>query len=258
MLSLSNLSLQFERPRGLWRGAASQRLSGVSLTLQAGEVLAVIGSSGAGKSLLAEAILGLLPANARLSGEIRFEGRLLHSPACRRGLAGRRIGYVPQQVTHLDPLATIGAQLSWASARGGRPADLVARLARLGLGPGVLRAAPHELSGGMARRVLLAMAGVGEVDLLIADEPTSGLDPEIRALVLGQLRAHADQGGAVLLITHDLMAALPVCDQVLLLHDGEMAGQEPAARFTAAGEALQSPQARALWRALPENGFHHA
>nr|WP_201742154.1 AAA family ATPase [Mangrovicoccus ximenensis] len=120
---------------------------------------------------------------------------------------------------------------------------------------GPCRDYPSQLSGGMARRVLLAMAASGAPDLLVADEPTAGLDPENRDTVLRLLRDHAGAGGAVLLITHDLKAALPFADRVAILDEGRMSGLEPAAAFRGDGGFLTSGHARALWRALPENGF---
>lgn len=255
MLSVRNLSIGFHRYEGLLARGHVTRLSNLSLGLAAGEVLAVAGASGAGKSLLAHAILGLLPPNAFCQGDITFQGQRLEGKTL-RDLRGRRIALVPQQITHLDPLAPVGAQLTWARRRTGAGLCANDLLARVGLGVDVARLYPAQLSGGMARRVLLAMAGAGAPDLLIADEPTAGLDPENRDLVLSLLRGHATRGGAVLLITHDLSAALPFSDRVALLRDGQICGFEAAGDFTGAGERLHSPYAKSLWRALPANGFH--
>ncbi|RRH68838.1 ATP-binding cassette domain-containing protein [Falsigemmobacter faecalis] len=256
MLSIRHLSLRFRRYQGLLRQSQVTRLSDLSLDVAAGEVLAVAGASGAGKSLLAHAILGLLPPNAITEGAITFQGRRIDQ-GCPPGLRGRRIALVPQQISHLDPLARVGDQLTWALRRTKAKGAPVEILARFGLGPEVLRLYPRHLSGGMARRVLLAMVSAAAPDLLIADEPTAGLDPENRDMVLALLRGHATRGGAVLLITHDLAAALPFSDRVALLRDGELCGMEDARDFTGTGTgaALCSPFARALWRALPGNGF---
>ncbi|MFC3167259.1 ATP-binding cassette domain-containing protein [Paracoccus fontiphilus] len=255
MLTVRDLSIGFRRYTGLFRQTQVTRLSGLTLTLDAGEVLAVIGGSGAGKSLLAHAVLGLLPPNAVLRGQIAFRGQPLTGGDYPAALRGRRIALVPQQISHLDPMARAGRQIGWAARRAGAAAAVPDRLAALGLPPGAARLYPGQLSGGMARRVLLAMAQAGAPDLLVADEPTAGLDPQNRRTVLRLLRDHARQGGAVLLITHDLTAALPFADRVAILDNGRMAGLEAARDFRGDGAALASAHARALWRALPENGF---
>ncbi|MTH78386.1 ATP-binding cassette domain-containing protein [Paracoccus aestuariivivens] len=254
MLTIRDLSVGFRRYRGLFRHEETSRLSGLNLTLDAGEVLAVIGGSGAGKSLLAHAILGLLPPNAVLRGKLAFRGQALN-PVYPPALRGRKIALIPQQVSHLDPLARTGAQMSWAARRSGSAADTTARLAALGLPPQVAQLFPDQLSGGMARRVLLAMAEAGAPDLLIADEPTAGLDPENRDAVLRMLGEHARRGAGILLITHDLKSVLPIADRVAILDEGRMRGIEFPRNFTGRGAELTSSYARDLWRALPENGF---
>ncbi|MDH2327412.1 ATP-binding cassette domain-containing protein [Cereibacter sp. SYSU M97828] len=223
MLTIAHLSVSFRRYRG-FRQVEVPALSGIDLHVAAGEVVGVIGASGAGKSLLAHAILGVLPPNAILRGRI---------DACAAGL-------VPQQVSHLDPLARIGRQVRWA---GGSAPDALAPLY------------PHQLSGGMARQAMLAIALARQPRLLVADEPTAGLDPDAGAGVLDGLRRHAVGGGAVLLISHDLNAALRICNRVVLLDEGRVRGIEDARAFCGDGAGL-SPHARALWHALPENGFH--
>ncbi|HWX50840.1 MAG TPA: ATP-binding cassette domain-containing protein [Roseomonas sp.] len=256
MLEVARLSIGFRRPLGLWRREIVPALRDISLQVQAGEMLAVIGASGAGKSLLAQAILGLLPAHAVLSGALRYRGAPLDPAALR----GRRIALVPQSIAWLDPLVRTGRQVEWAAGRAGLPAAArrpaaTAALARFGLGAAAARRFPHQLSGGMARRAMLAMATLGQAELLIADEPTNGLDPENAARVLNHLRTLADAGRGVLVISHDLAAVLPLADRVAILRDGALQETAPAAAFRGNGAALASPYARALWRALPEIGF---
>lgn len=251
MLSVENLSIGFRCYVGLFWQAEVTRLSNLSFDLAEGEILGVIGGSGAGKSLLAHAILGLLPPNATLRGTMSFRGQpLTPYPAA---LRGRRIALMPQQVSHLDPLARLGTQARWAARRAGalRPPDLQS----LGLGPETSRLYPDQLSGGMARRALFALAETGQPDLLIADEPTAGLDRENRDRLLAMLKVHADRGGAVILVTHDLIPVLPIAHRVVILDDGHMCGVESSRDFHGDGATLTSPHARALWRALPENGF---
>lgn len=259
MLDIENLTIRFRRYDGLLRRREITCLSDVSLNVAPGELLAVVGSSGAGKSLLAHSVLGILPRNASVEGSIRFEGVTLDS-ASLRTLRGRRIALVPQSISHLDPLARVGSQVRWAAERSGlargRSAQASASiLQELGLRAGVTEAYPHALSGGMARRVLLAMATVGHADLVIADEPTDGLDPANVAIVLGHLRGLADRGRAVIAVTHDLSSVVPHVDRVAVMREGALLGAERAEDFSGDGARLRSSYARDLWRALPENGF---
>lgn len=239
MLEVSGLSIAFRRYSGLFRQREQTCLTGVSFDLRAGEVLAVIGSSGAGKSLLAHAILGVLPPNAVMRGTVRRTAR----PTL-----------LPQSTAHLDPLASAGRQIARAADRAGRRAPLPAALAGVGLSAQVAPLRPHQLSTGMARRVMLAAALAQEAGLIVADEPTAGLDPANRDAILDRLRAEADRGAGVLLITHDLGAALARADRVAVLEGGALCCVEPARAFRGDGTDLSEP-ARHLWRALPENGF---
>lgn len=259
MLAVDNLAVSFLRYSGWLRRTRLPCLSDVSVTLAAGEVLGVIGASGAGKSLLAHAILGLLPPNAEQGGTITFAGEPL-TPLRQARLRGRQIALVPQSIAFLDPLARTRRQVTWAARRAGLARTeafgaAAGALAAQGLEEPAARAYPHELSGGMARRVLLAIASVGEADLVICDEPTTGLDRKTIARMLAQLRALADQGKAVMVITHDLAAVLPYADKVTVLRDGTAQETVSARAFTGHGDALASPYSRALWRSLPQNDF---
>lgn len=255
MLEINNLCVSFRRYNGLFSQDTIARLSDIHLTISPGEIVAMIGHSGAGKSLLAHAILGLLPNNALTQGVIYFRGK----PLCKKSLSekrGREIALLPQQATYLDPTASVGALIGWAANRAGKPSAVERRLKEVGLGSDVARLYPHQLSGGMARRVLMAQAISGGAKLLIADEPTAGLDPANRDIILAKLRQHADEGGAVLLITHDLIPVLSYADHIAILNDGEMCCLAPTSAFSGRGEALSSAYAQSLWRALPQNDFN--
>ena len=254
LLDVNELSVVFRRYCGLFDQQEVTRLDRISFTLEPGQVMAVIGSSGAGKSLLALALLGLLPRNARQTGRILFRGRRMDAAGLAR-LRGREIGLVPQQISHLDPLARAGTQIGRAASRAAVSPRIAERLGSVGLDESAARLFPHQLSGGMARRVMICAAETGGAPVLIADEPTAGLDAANREVVLTRLRDHADRGGAVIVISHDLVSVLPLVDRVLLLEDGAMRGEEPAARFSSIGAAGLSDYAAALWRALPQNGF---
>ena len=240
ILQVSHLSLSFSQYS---RGTQKQNLPVIhdlSFSIQPGQVVAVVGSSGSGKSLLAHGILGILPYNSAMEGTILYRGEPLTQKRA-EALRGREIVLVPQGVTYLDPLMTVGPQVR----RGRR--DAAARdesrsvLARYGLGAETEELYPFELSGGMARRVL------------IADEPTPGLDTRAAGRILGHFRELAEEGTGVLLITHDLELALTIAHRVLVLYAGETIEEADAADFSAG--KLRHPYTRALWGALPQNGF---
>ena len=258
LIEIERLAISFHRRDGLVRQVAVDCVRDISLAAARGEVLALFGASGAGKSLLAHAVMGLLPPNAVVGGTMRFDDRVL-DPQAQATLRGSRIALMPQSVSHLDPLATVGQQLRWAARRARQPLnapDAVDRaLSRFDLAPAVARAFPHTLSGGMARRVMLAMTTVSGADLVIADEPSNGLDADNTARVFQCLRSFADAGKAVIVISHDLSAALEIADRVVLLRDGQVAAQERADAFAGDGGMLRAPYARSIWNALPQNGF---
>ncbi len=257
LLCVENLSVGFVRYDGLVAQRELGILEGLSFSVDRGEVLALIGASGAGKSLMAHALFGILPGNATTHGRIRFDGAVLDKQA-RARLCGRRMALVPQSVSHLDPMTRCRKQIFWAGERAGRRLerkDIGTLLARYGLDDAVADAYPHELSGGMARRMMMAIATVGDPDLVVADEPTSGLDAENAETVLAHLRALADAGKAVLVITHSLAEALPFSDRVAVMQGGRLESVEMAAGFVDDGGDLKSSYARALWRALPQNDF---
>lgn len=240
-----------------WVHAADE----VSLGLEPGRITAVVGESGCGKSVLALALMGLLPAGTVTRGSIRFGDvdLLALAPSAVRGMRGTGLGLIPQSAaTHLNPVRTIGATLAETLAFHGRSteiAELEALLGKLALPPDTLRRYPHELSGGMAQRVLVAMTLALQPEVVIADEPTSALDSRSAAMVLAALREHADSGRAVMLITHDLVAARAVADTVAVMYAGRLLEMGPA------DSVLVAPwhdYSRALLAALPENGLNPA
>ena len=256
LLTVRDLRVRFHQyERGLRRRSITV-VDEMSLDIRLGEVLALVGASGAGKSLLAHSILGLLPANAEQEGVMRWEGEVVGTRE-RAALAGHHIALLPQSLTALDPTATVGSQVRRAARVARRPPeDGIKALHDTGLTERVSDRYPHELSGGMARRVLHAMTLLGDPQLVIADEPTPGLAPQDVADVLRRLRGLADQGRAVLLITHDIAAALQVTDRIVIARDGRTIDEADVGDFTGDGERLRHPYTLALWRALPGNGFH--
>ena len=248
LLSVEHLSISFiQYDRGTSRRILPA-IRDLDLTIDRGQVAAVVGSSGSGKSLLAHGILGILPYNAHMEGTITYDGAPL-TPKRAAALRGREIVLVPQSVGYLDPLMKVGPQV-------GRDKKAVrAVLNRYGLGPETEDLYPFQLSGGMARRVLISTAVAASPALVIADEPTPGLDARAAGRILGHFRELADAGAGVLLITHDLELALTIADKVAVFYAGETVEEAPAGDFNRL-EDLRHPYTRALWRALPQHGFH--
>ncbi|MDB5515311.1 MAG: hypothetical protein JWQ17_2069 [Tardiphaga sp.] len=236
-------------------------LRGVGLEVDAGEVRGLVGESGAGKSMLGRAVLGLLPARAVISGgSIRFEGRdLLAMPeAERRGLLGRRIALIPQDpMTSLNPVRRVGAQIAAVlrhhlglSRRAAleRGAELLAEVA-IRDPARVLTLYPHELSGGMRQRVLIAMAFACDPALVIADEPTTALDVTVQRQVLQLIeRLRLRHGAAILFVTHDLGVVAKICRSMTVLHAGRVLEDGATADILA---RPRHPYTRALLAATP-------
>ncbi|MFJ4221799.1 ABC transporter ATP-binding protein [Curtobacterium luteum] len=244
VVQVRNLSVVFDTSRGevtaVWN---------VNLDIHAGETVAVVGESGSGKSTLAASVNRLLASNGRIaSGTIRLGDVDITSASERTmtGIRGRRIGMVPQDpMTNLNPVMRVGAQIAEALEVHGRSHGPAARatavdlLTRAGISDPETRfdQYPHEFSGGMRQRVLIAMALACQPDVLIADEPTSALDVTVQRLVLDQMSSlAADAGAAVLLITHDLALAAERADRIVVMFRGEVVETGPAAQI------LQAPQ----------------
>ncbi|NCB62384.1 MAG: ABC transporter ATP-binding protein [Clostridia bacterium] len=228
-------------------------VKGLDLTVNAGEIVAVVGESGSGKSLLAHGILGILPYNARMEGSLRFRGEPLTAERA-AALRGRELVLVPQGVSYLDPLMKVGPQLRRGDDSTARKTAVSGILRRYGLAPDTEEKYPFELSGGMARRVLISSAVLETPALVIADEPTPGLDDATARRVLGHFREIAEGGAAVLFITHDLALAADAADRVIVLRDGAALAEFPAGAF-GSPETLAHPYVAALWRAMPEHAF---
>lgn len=254
VLSVRDLSVSFRMYDTGLEQVDLKVLSDLSVDVGAGEIVAVAGSSGSGKSLLAHAVMGLLPQNAAAAGEIRYKGRLL-TPKDQERLRGKEIALVPQSVTYLDPSMRVGAQVLGHQPARERIRRQREAFARFQLDDAVRRLYPFQLSGGMARRILVSAAVAGGAALIIADEPTPGLDSEMALETLRCFREMADEGKAVLLITHDLDLAFQAADRVAVFYAGTTVEIAPAKDFASGPEALRHPYSRALWDALPQNGF---
>lgn len=253
LLEIHDLSVSFRMYSGALEQKTLKVISNLHLTVRAGEIVAVAGSSGSGKSLLASAILGVLPNNASIGGHLHYKGEEL-TPAQQAKLRGREIALVPQSVAYLDPLMKIGPQTD--GHRKPRPTQKRRALfQRLGLPEKTEKLYPFQLSGGMARRALVSTALLSEAELVIADEPTPGMSVDQAIEALQMFREMANSGKAVILITHDIDLAFEFADRVAVFYAGTTVETAPSADFRTGPQALRHPYSQALWRALPQNGF---
>lgn len=254
ILSVKDLSVSFHMYDTGLEQYDLQVISNLMLDVKPGEIVAIAGSSGSGKSLLAHAVIGLLPGNASISGEISYKGKVL-SQQDKERLRGTEMALVPQSVSYLDPLMKVGAQVR------GDKADSQIRKAqkeifeRFHLKEETENLYPFQLSGGMARRILVSTAVLSGARLIIADEPTPGLDVEMALEALQIFRELADEGKAVVLITHDIDLALHIADRIAVFYAGTTVEIADAKDFLTGKEALRHPYSKALWEALPQNGF---
>jgi peptide/nickel transport system ATP-binding protein len=246
---------------GLADGRSFTAIQDYSLTIAAGETVGVVGQSGAGKSTIGKAILGLLGENARIaSGSIVLDGLDVtrFRPRDFGTIRGAKVGYIYQNpMTALDPVLTIGEQLlesieTHTSKRGAAARDFTIELLRQAEVPepeSRLSKYPHQLSGGLCQRVVIAIAICARPQLLIADEPTTALDVTVQKAVLATLKKLARQDGiSILLITHDMGVIAQMCDRVQVLRYGRLIEEGPAASILT---APTEPYTTRLMAAIP-------
>ncbi|GAB7193667.1 ABC transporter ATP-binding protein [Kineococcus sp. NUM-3379] len=227
VLTVSDLRVRLRTPRG-----PADVVNGLGYAVHPGETVAVVGESGSGKSVSVLALLGLLPRTATVTGEAVFEGRnlLALSEAELRTVRGNGIGMVFQDpMTSLNPVLTVGRQVAEGLQAHGRVTRQAARaraaelLGEVGLPDprGTLDRYPHQLSGGMRQRVMIAIALAGSPRLLVADEATTALDVTVQAQILDLVeRLRAEHGTGVVWITHDLGVVAGIADRVLVMYGG--------------------------------------
>jgi peptide/nickel transport system ATP-binding protein len=256
LLEVENLSVELSTERGRLRA-----VSGIDVSLAPSRALGIVGESGSGKTMLARAILRLLPGTARVSGNVRFDGRDLFrlSRTALRQLRGRELAVVFQDpMTSLNPVLTVGGQIAEALREhlGLRSAEADARtvalLAEVGIPEPERRARqyPHQMSGGMRQRVAIAIALSCEPRLLIADEPTTALDVTVQAQILDLLaRERMKRHMAMILITHDLGVVAGRTDEVAVMYAGRIVERAPTRALFKRG---RSPYTEALMAAIPK------
>ncbi|GJF32071.1 ABC transporter ATP-binding protein [Kitasatospora sp. NE20-6] len=243
------------------RRTAVRAVRGLSLTVRPGESVALVGESGSGKSVTARSLVGLGGPGARVTTEVfRIDGRDARALTDRqwRSLRGRRIGFVLQDaLVSLDPLRRVGDEIAEALhahrtvPRGDVPGQVLRLLADAGVPAPELRARqyPHQLSGGLRQRALIASAIAADPALLIADEPTTALDVTVQAQILDLLAERRRAGRALLLISHDLAVVARTADRVLVMKDGEVVEEGPTAEVLA---DPGHPYTRQLLAAVPQ------
>ncbi|HEY6963294.1 MAG TPA: ABC transporter ATP-binding protein [Gaiellaceae bacterium] len=258
LLEVESLSVRFDTDDG-----QVHAVDGLSLTLGEGEVLGVVGESGCGKSVSFMSLLRLLPETASVSGSARFDGidLLSASPSRLRAIRGRQIGFVFQEpMTSLNPAFKVGNQigevlrrhlgLSRGDAR--RRAIELLELVRIPSPERRVDEYPHQLSGGMRQRVMIAMAVACDPKILIADEPTTALDVTIQAGILDLMRDIRERlGTAIVLITHNLGVVADVADRVVVMYAGRKAEEAPVHELFA---SPQHPYTNGLLGAVPRPG----
>lgn len=196
VLDVQSLSISFQQYTHGWKQRKIMPIKALNINVRAGEVHAIIGASGSGKSLLAHAVLGILPANSQCGGSIYYHDRLL-TEKDKESLRGKKIAFVPQSVNYLDPLMKVGKQIGLGLSSGNN-SQATTLLNNYGLSEKDGQKYPYELSGGMLRRVLFATSVRDGIELIIADEPTPGIHQKALEAVLKQLRRFADMGVAVI------------------------------------------------------------
>ena len=255
ILSVKDLGISFSQYTKGLRRRELEVITNLDIDLYEGEILAVVGSSGSGKSLLAHAILGILPDNATTEGNIIYKGKTL-TLKDKEKLRGREIVFIPQSVNFLDPLMKVSKQVK-ISIENKEEANKRQRdiFNKYGLDKKVDNLYPFVLSGGMARKVLLSTALVSDCKVIIADEPTPGLDEKSLNEALKDFRNRADSGCAILMITHDIEAALKIADKIAVFYAGTTLEIANVNDFKGDGKNLRHPYSKALFNALPQNGF---
>ena len=262
LLEIRNLSVEFQTHRGPFRAVDS-----IDLTIDKGELLGVVGESGSGKSVTMLAVMGLIPYPGRvIADKMSFEGQDLLglSPRARRKIIGKDIAMIFQEpMTSLNPCFTVGFQIMETlrvhegGSRAERRRRTIELLDQVGIPEPASRldAFPHQLSGGMSQRVMIAMAISCNPRLLIADEPTTALDVTIQAQILDLLlKLQRERGMALALITHDMGVVAETAERIVVMYAGEAVEVQPAAHLF---EQPHHPYTAALLEALPERSVGH-
>ena len=257
LLEIKNLSISFTQYIKGLEQRELKVISDLTMDIHDHEILAVLGASGSGKSLLAHAILGILPENANVSGTIKYKHQEL-TPTLQEKLRGKNISLIPQSVNYLNPLMKVKEQaIGYIEDENQKKLMLEKQrkiFEKYGLSEKVDEMYPFQLSGGMARKVLISTALLNSPDTIIADEPTPGLDEEAVNETIRDIIELKNNGVGMLLITHDILTAIKASDKIAIIYLGYVIEITKTENFLT-GKNLLHPYTRALYDALPENEF---
>ena len=257
LLEIKNLSISFTQYIKGLEQRELKVISDLTMDIHDHEILAVLGASGSGKSLLAHAILGILPENANVSGTIKYKHQEL-TPTLQEKLRGKNISLIPQSVNYLNPLMKVKEQaIGYIEDENQKKLMLEKQrkiFEKYGVSEKVDEMYPFQLSGGMARKVLISTALLNSPDTIIADEPTPGLDEEAVNETIRDLIELKNNGVGMLLITHDILTAIKASDKIAIIYLGYVIEITKTENFLT-GKNLLHPYTRALYDALPENEF---
>ena len=254
LLEVKNLSVQFNMGKSKEKSHNNMVVSDLSIKAYPGEILTIVGSSGSGKSILAHAILGLLPNNAIVDGEIYHDGRLLDNDLL-KSLRGKELAFIPQNLSYLDPLVKVGKQVRKFSNKKEVIKRQKSLFKKYDLCENSEKKYPFQLSGGMARRVLIATSAMDDPKIIIADEPTPGLDMASAKKTLDYFKSFASENKAVILITHDIEMAINYSDKLAIFYGGHIVEVTKAKYFKEGIQYLRHPYSKALYESLPSHGF---
>ncbi len=246
LLQVKNLSVSFEMyetdaPYFRAKKINSPALRDLNISLNRGEIVGVVGESGSGKSVLIDTILNMNPPNAKVTGEIYIDGKLMDKSDLEKARS-EKIALIPQSVSALDPYCKVGRCP-------GAPL-----FENFGLDARTKKMYPHQLSGGMAKRVLICNALAKKPEIILADEPTAGLDVENAMKMFKDLKSIVKKGASVLFITHDISFALKIANRIAVFKSGTIIEEAAVENFSNL-QLLKHEYSRALYRALPENEF---
>ena len=253
-IEIKNLQVSFPTASGY-----SAVVRGINLTINPGERIAIVGESGSGKTMLGLSMLGIQPASARVEGDVLIgnTNMVTASDSIARKLRGKYISMVFQEpLTSLNPVRTISSQLAESVRRHNNLGKMAAaaRVLEVLTAVGIpapeerMKTYPHQLSGGLRQRVMIALALINSPQVVIADEPTTALDATIQAQILDLLRSGMGNA-ALMLITHDLAVAADVCDRIVVMYAGNIVEQGPVAQILS---NPKHPYTRGLLAAIPK------
>jgi oligopeptide/dipeptide ABC transporter ATP-binding protein len=253
-IEIKNLDVSFPTPMGY-----SSVVRGINLTIEPGERVAIVGESGSGKTMLGLSMLGIQPGSAKITGEVMIGNvDMVSAPdAIARKLRGKYISMVFQEpLTSLNPVRSISSQLSESVRRHSNlnKKEAEARVLEILTAVGIpapserMKSYPHQLSGGLRQRVMIALALINQPSLLIADEPTTALDATIQAQILDLLRSGMGDA-ALMLITHDLAVAADVCNRIVVMYGGNIVEQGPVEQILS---NPRHPYTHGLLNAIPK------